>query len=149
MAKRILITTISVLLGIVAGMVVMMALHFASMLVYPLPDNIDFMSQDPANQEQLKAWFGTLPAGAFVLAAASHGLGCMAGAVVAMVLSGRRSLLPPGIVGVFFTIGGIMNLSSIPHPTWFPFVDVPIYLVLALLAGYMLLRRGDPKESNP
>ena len=106
------------------------------------------MSQEPENQERLKEWFGTLPAGAFLLAIASHGLGCMAGAFVAMFISGRRSLVPPLTVGVFFTICGIMNLSSIPHPSWFPFADLPVYLVLALVAGLLLKRKRNGNEGN-
>lgn len=82
-----------------------------------------------------------------MLATASHGLGCMAGAAVAMLLSGRRSLIPPLIVGVFFMICGIMNLSSIPHPAWFPYVDLPVYLILALTAGLLLQRK--PAEAPP
>ena len=38
MAKRVLLGVIGVVLGIVAGMIFMMALHMASTLVYPLPD---------------------------------------------------------------------------------------------------------------
>ncbi len=67
----------------------------------------------------------------------------MAGAVVATLVSGRRSLVPPVVVGAFFTLGGIMNLASIPHPAWFPYADLPVYLVLALVAGLLLKRKGD------
>jgi hypothetical protein len=143
MALRVVLGVFGVLLGIVGGMVLMMGLHMASTLAYPLPEGVDFMSPEPENQARLTEWFGTLPAGAFLLAIACHGLGCMAGALIAMLVSGRRSLLPPLIVGVFFTVGGIMNLSSIPHPAWFPFVDLPVYLILALLAGFLLKRTEE------
>ena len=143
MAKQVLFAVIGVVLGIVAGMIFMMSLHLATTLVYPLPEGVDFMSQELENQARLEEWFGTLPTGAFLLAIACHGLGCMAGAFVAMLVSGRRSLVPPLIVGVFFTACGIMNLSSIPHPFWFPFVDLPAYLVLALIAGLLLKRKGN------
>ena len=96
---------------------------------------------------RLHEWFGTLPAAAFLLATACHGLGCMAGAVVAMLVSGRHSLVPALVIGVFFTACGAMNLSSIPHPAWFPFVDVPSYLILALVAGVLLKRKPD--EETP
>ena len=145
MRKTILLTIVGIVAGIVAGMIVMMALHAASTVIYPPPEGVDFMSQDPANLEKLNAWFDTLPTGAFLLATVCHGLGCMAGAAVATLISGRRSLLPAVVIGVFFTIGGIMNLSSVPHPAWFPFVDVPVYLVLALAAGLALKR--SPAES--
>lgn len=141
MVKQVMIVVVAVIIGSIVGSVVMMALHFASMLVYPIPEGIDFVSQDPDNIEKLEKWFETLPAGAFLLASASHGIGCMAGAAVAMLITGRRSLVAPLIVGILFTIGGIMNLSSVPHPAWFPFVDVPIYLILAGIAGVGLKRQ--------
>ncbi|MDH3584572.1 MAG: hypothetical protein OER86_10190 [Phycisphaerae bacterium] len=142
MNRPVLKVILAVVLGIVAGMAVMMSLHLASTLVYPLPDGVSFMSQEPENVARLNAWFGTLPAGAFVLAIICHGLGCMAGAVVAMLISGRRSLVPALVVGVIFTACGVMNLSSIPHPSWFPFADLPAYLLLALVAGLLLKRKG-------
>lgn len=141
--KHILLLIVANILGIVCGAVSMMGLHFASMIVYPIPEGVDFMSQDPDNLKKLQDWFASLPAGAFILAAASHGLGCMIGAIVATLISGRRSLLPAGLIGLFFTVGGVMNLSSIPHPGWFPVVDLPLYLILSLTAGRLLLRKAD------
>ncbi len=148
MDKRVLVGVLGVVLGIAAGMILMMSLHWASTFVYPLPEGVDFMSQEPENQARLNEWCGTLPTGAFILAIACHGLGCMAGAFVAMLVSGRRSLIPPLVVGVFFTGCGIMNLSSVPHPAWFPFVDLPVYLVLALVAGLLLRRKCDPAPAD-
>ena len=142
MSKQVILGVVGVVVGIAVGMIFMMSLHMASTVVYPLPEGVDFMSQEPANMERLQEWFGTLPAGAFVLAIVCHGLGCMAGAFVAMLVSGRRSMGPPLIVGVLFTVCGAMNLSSIPHPSWFPFADLPIYLILAFVAG-VLLKRAD------
>lgn len=143
MTERICIGILCVILGIVVGMGAMMSLHYASMLIYPTPEGVDFMSQEPENVKRLQEWFATLPAAAFVLATLSHGLGCMAGAAVAMLVSGRRSLVTPVIIGIFFTVGGIMNLAAIPHPAWFPFVDVPIYLVLSVVAGLALKRKSE------
>lgn len=107
------------------------------------------MDQSPEGMKRMQEWFGTLPTGAFLLATLCHGLGCMSGAVIATFISGRRSLIAPGIVGVLFTVAGIMNLSSIPHPSWFPFVDVPIYLIFALTAGALLTRKDSSLESPP
>lgn len=142
---RVLLGVMGVVAGVVVGMAVMMALHMASTLVYPLPEGVDFASTDPESQERLNAWFATLPAGAFALAIVAHGLGCMAGAAIAMLIAGRRTLLPAIVIGVFFTICGALNLASVPHPAWFPFVDLPVYLILALTAG-LLLKRNHREE---
>jgi hypothetical protein len=142
MAKRILLGLLGVVLGFIAGAVVMTVLHMASGLVYPPPEGLDMWSQEPEQLERMREWFSTLPAGAFLLAILVHGLGCMGGAVVAMLIAGRRSLWPAVIVGVLFTAAGVINLTSIPHPSWFPYVDLPVYMVLALVAG-VLLRRSE------
>ena len=142
MAKRVVVGVIGVVLGIAVGMGFMMSLHLASTLIYPLPEGVTFTGQDPENVARMKEWFGTLPAGAFLVATICHGLGCVVGAIVAMFVSGRRSLVPAVIIGVVFTACGAMNLSSLPHPAWFPFIDLPVYLVFALVAGLLLKRKG-------
>lgn len=142
MIKQIGRNVLAVVVGTVIGMAAMTALHRLSGLVYPMPAGVDPMSSDPAQQAQLKAWFATLPAGAFVLATLAHGAGSLIAALVATLIEGRKSLRPAIIVGVLFTIAGIMNLREIPHPAWFGWVDLPVYLPLAVLAGLGLRRRG-------
>ncbi len=149
MGKPVLLGFLGVVVGTIVGMFIMMGLHMASTVVYPPPEGVDFMDQSPEGMKRLQEWFGTLPAGAFLLATFCHGLGCMSGAIIAAFISGRRTLVPVGIVGVIFTLGGIMNLSSIPHPSWFPFVDVPIYLIFAMTAGALLMRKDSSPESPP
>lgn len=141
--KRVLMGVLGVVIGIVVGSTVMIALHLASHVIYPLPEDVDFMSMEPENREKLAEFIGTLPAGAFVLTVLAHGLGCMAGAFVATLVSGRRSMVPALVIGVFYTIGGVMSLQDIPHPAWFPYADLPIYLILAFVAGKLLVRKGE------
>jgi hypothetical protein len=136
---------VAVIVGMIAGMILMNVLHFASTTVYPVPEDVDMYSTEPAERKKVAAWVETLPAGAFVWALLAHGLGAMSGAAVATLLAKRRSLVPGLVVGALFTIGGIFNLMAIPHPTWFMILDVPIYLVLAYLAGRWL-RRPDGAE---
>ena len=145
MGKRVLMNVVGVVVGVPLGMILMMGLHFLSGLVYPAPEGVDMMSSEPDQVEAVKAWMATLPAGAFLLAALAHGLGCMGGAAIATLIAGRRSMVAAIVVGVLFTFAGIMNLMMMPHPSWFPFLDMPIYLVLALVAG-KLLRRAPATE---
>ena len=121
---------VGLVVGAIVGMVVMMGLHLASTLIYVPPEDVEFMSQEPENLERMNEWFRSLPAGAFIVAALCHGLGCLAGAMTAMFIAGRHSLVAPLIIAAFFTLGGIMNMQELPHPGWFPFLDLPIYFVL-------------------
>ena len=148
--KRVAIGIAAVVVGTLLGMVVMTGLHSASALVYPPPEGIDLMSSDPLKQALARAWMETLPAGAFVLAWMAHWMGCMSGAAIASLIDGRRSIVPAAVVGALFTVAGILNLREIPHPSWFGFVDVPSYLLVALIAGKLLLRQpsGSPPRSG-
>lgn len=129
---------LGVIVGFVVGSVVMMVCHIATQPLYPPPDGLDVM--DPDQREAVKAWMKTLPAGAYVVAALCHWVGCAAGAIVAMLIAGRTSLRPAIITGVAFTIAGVINVMSVPHPGWFPFVDIPGYLLVAWLVGTWLLK---------
>lgn len=144
MGKTILKTVLAVVAGGVIGSVVMMLCHFATMPLYPPPEGLDVM--DPEQREAVTAWMGTLPDGAFVVAALCHWIGTAAGAVVAMLITRRRSLRPAFLVGVLFTLAGVYNVTMMPHPTWFPYVDFPGYLIAALLIGKLMVRAPQPAQ---
>lgn len=147
MGKRILMTVLGVLLGGLGGTIVMMACHFATMPLYPPPEGLDIM--DPAQEEAVHAWMATLPGRAFLVAAICHWIGTAAGAAIAMLITGRRSTGPALIVGALFTVAGITNLVSVPHPAWFPYVDLPGYLLVAALVGKWLVRTPSAVEMAP
>lgn len=131
---------IGVIVGLLVGSAVNMGIVVFSWTLYPAPEGIDPWSSDPAMQEKAMAWIGTLPAGAFLWAWVAHWAGALAGAAVAILIHGRRSYVPGLIVGGLFTLGGIANLFMIPCPVWFPFLDLPSYLLVAWLAGKWLVR---------
>ncbi len=126
-------------LGFLAGSVAMMLCHFATMPLFPPPDGVE--PWNPDHREQVLEWMKTLPDSAFIVAAFCHWIGATVGALVGMLVGGRGSMLPAWLVGGAFTIAGIMNLAQAPHPAWFPFVDLPGYLIVAFLVGRLLLRR--------
>jgi hypothetical protein len=132
---------LGVILGFVGGSAAMMACHYATMPLYPPPDGLDVM--DPGQREAVQEWMKTLPDGAFVVAALCHWLGTAVGAAIAMFVAGRHSIRPALVIGVLFTVAGIMNVMQVPHPTWFPFVDAPGYLIVAWLVGKALVRPAD------
>jgi len=132
---------VGVIVGIPVGMAFMMFLHWLTTFVYPMPSGVELGNPDPENMARVNEWLGTLPAGAFLLATICHGFGCMLGAVIATFVSSRQSLIPAIVVGVVFTAFGIANLFSIPHPSWFPIVDVPVYLVFAVAVGLKLKKK--------
>lgn len=137
---------VGLVLGFIGGAVAMMACHMATTLVYPPPEGLDVM--DPGQKDAFNAWLETLPDGAFVLTALCHWIGAAVGAVIAMFVAGRRSLWPALIIGGLFMLGGIMNAMQIPHPAWYPWVDIPGYPIVGFLIGKLLVRPSAEDSSG-
>ena len=138
---------LAVVVGFLVGSAVMMGMHMATAGLYPPPEGLDVY--DPDQREAVKEWMKTLPDGAFVVAAIAHWIGCAAGVAIAMLITLRRSMRPAWILGGLFLVAGIINVSQVPHPGWFPFVDIPGYLVVAWLVGTCMLRKSDAPPDAP
>jgi hypothetical protein len=149
MGKLYVMTTVGVVVGMFLGMVLLMACHLATQPLYPLPEGVSMM--DPADEAEIKVWMETLPDSAFVLALFCHWIGTAGGAALAMLISGRKWIIPALIVGALFTLAGVANVMSAPHPGWFPYVDTPGYLLAAWLTGRLLLRTpsSQPEFGSP
>jgi hypothetical protein len=125
-----------VLLGWLVGSAVMMALHFATTLIYPLPEGVSLWDMDA-----LRAVAATMPAGAWLLASLEHAIGTLVGAWLAARLAGRSPLIQALIVGALFLLGGVVNLLQLKPPLWWIWpVDLGLYPVAALI-GFILARR--------
>src|SRR5262245_39915449 len=125
-----------VLLGWLVGSAVMMALHFASMLIYPLPEGVSLW-----DREALLAAAAAMPAGAWLLVSLAHGIGTWVGAWLAARLASRAPLIHALIIGGIFSVGGIVNLLQMRPPLWWVWpADLAMYPVAALI-GFILARR--------
>lgn len=128
-----------VVLGWIVGSMVMMALHFLSLLVYPLPEGTDWM-----NPESMKTAMAAMPTGAWLAASLAHMVGAFAGAWLAASLAGRAPLIHALIIGAIFLAGGIMNLSNLQPPEsmqWIWVVDLAIVPVAAVFGGLLARKK--------
>ena len=130
----------SIVLGISIGMIIMMLMHYLSMLFYPLPEGVSMSDAEKFNQ-----YLETAPAGAFILALISHAIGAFTSSILSVKIACSKewvskniSLSIPIIVGSIFTISGYLNLNGIPHPDWFV-VDLLFYFPAAYF-GYKLVK---------
>jgi len=125
-----------VVLGLVAGMIVNMAFVILNTSVFfPLPPGTDM--NDPV---QFKAYLATLPQTAYVLVLVAHVGMSFVGAWVAARLAGSHPMVLALVVGVLSLLAGIGNAMQVPLPTWM-YVEFPLYLVVAWLAGRMVTGR--------
>jgi hypothetical protein len=125
---------IAVIVGLLAGMAVNMALIVLNTSVlYPAPEGMDMM-----NPDEMNAYVATLPAMAFVVVMAAHLGQAFVGGWVAAKLGSSRPIQLAMVIGIFSLVGGIMNMMTITEgPAWMA-IELPLYLVVAWLAGRMV-----------
>tara|TARA_R110002072_G_scaffold101524_5_gene223534 strand:- start:5636 stop:6046 length:411 start_codon:yes stop_codon:yes gene_type:complete len=125
---------LAVLLGIVAGMAANMALIYASLALYPLPEGLD-----PKDTEAYNGYLESLPATAFVIIMLAHVGQAFVGGWVAAKTGASRPMLLAMIIGVLSLAGGIAAMTIYHGPAWMK-IELPLYLLVAWLAGTMVCK---------
>lgn len=122
---------LAILAGFAAGFVVHMALLYLGMSIIPGPPGIDPM--DPQSIIDNAHLFENKH---FVFPFIAHAGGTLASGIVAAKLAANNGMRLALGLGAFWLIGGIMNLMSIPHPTWFAVLDLTVaYIPMGWLGG--------------
>lgn len=119
--------------GIVVGSIVNGGIIVLSSSIIDYPDGFN-----PMDQESFEKYKDLIPVTGYYMALAAHALETLIGAfIVAKFVTTKNSWFAIGIA-VFFLLGGIANLFSIPHPAWFAPTDLIVsYLPMGLL-GWIL-----------
>ncbi len=128
----------SVIVGFVAGAVVIMAVEAVSQAIYPLPPGVD-----PKNPEALRAYMAVVPTGALLLVLLAWALGAFAGGLVASRLAGRAPLGHALAAASILLAGGIVNMLMIPHPAWFWVAGIAVFFPAAYLGARLLGNRRE------
>ena len=117
--------------GIVVGSAVNMGLITISGSIIPLPEGVD-----PSNMESLKASMHLFEAQHFIFPFLAHALGTFAGAFLAALIAASHKMKFALSIGLFFMIGGIINVFMLPSPLWFTIVDLAgAYIPMGLIGG--------------
>jgi len=131
----------AVILGMIVGMAVNMALVMLNTYVlFPMPAGLEMSDAAGFN-----AYIATLPSSAFILVLAAHlGQSFFGGWAAARVCASHPMRIAM-IVGVLSLVGGILNMMSIKGPDWL-YVELPLYLIVAWLAGRIEVNRRAKLE---
>ena len=131
------------LIGVLLGMIGMMAMHYLSMVFYPLPEGVTM-----ENADELNGYMKTAPLGALILVIISHAIGSLVGALVATLLSQISKWKNSStfkyqyiIIGIIFTYAGWYNLETLTHPNWFT-IDLLFYLPAAYLGHKLAAKKN-------
>ena len=123
-------SVLGVFVGAVAAGIVIGAVEGVGHLIYPLPPGVDM-----ADAESLRAAMADVPAGALLIRLLGWGLGSLAGGWVAALVAGRSPMTHAFVVGLILTAAGISNLMVMPHPAWFLFLGLLIFMPAALVGA--------------
>lgn len=135
---------IGTVVGYVVGSIVNLAIIMVNAALYPAPEGLDMFAMDPESQKAQGEFINSLPALSFIIAWVAHWGGAFVGSLVATLIAGRRSYIPAIIISVLFTLGGLYIITQVASgPPWFPFLDLPSYLIFGLLAARLVMRKDD------
>ena len=122
------------------GSIVNMGIITIGPSIIPVPEGVD-----PTDIESLKANMHLFKPINFVTPFLAHALGTLVGALIAAKFTTTQHLYFALGIGAFFSIGGIMVLQMLPHPTWYAVLDLGLaYLPMGWL-GWKL--SGNPKTA--
>lgn len=136
--------TFAVVLGLLAGGVLVAAIQMISVIQNPMPEGLEL-----SDKKGMAEFVSQLPTSAFAIVLIAHAFGALFGAFVSTLVMKQKWLVGTLIIGFAFLLGGISNLISIPHPDWFKFVDLASYFPAAFIgawAGKRWLSRRNLEE---
>ncbi len=120
-------TFLATIAGLITGGVMIWALEALGHQLFPVPFKVD-----PNNLEDLKYLMLKVPIESLIATVVAHVVGVFTGMCVAFVIQ-KESLIPLYVIGGLFLMSTALNLTMIPHPTWFNVADLSGVLLTSLL----------------
>jgi len=125
-------TILGVLLGLLAGFVVVAGIEYLGHSLFPLPEKMDM-----TNMANVELYLEKIPFGALLMVILAHFFGSASAIFTALKVSKKN--LAAYIVGVLFFAATVANLFIIPHPTWFTVSDV-VAIIIAMILVFKYLK---------
>ncbi len=127
---------IAVVIGVFAGGILNMGLIMISGSIIAPPEGAI-----TTTMEGLKESLHLFEPKHFIMPFLAHALGTLFGAFVTAIIVNDHKIKFALVIGVWFLIGGIMNILMLPSPTWFTILDLTLaYIPMAYLGGSIALK---------
>lgn len=129
---------LAVIVGLVVGSFVNGGIITLSPSIIPPPEGTD-----NATMEGLIASMHLYEPKHFVFPFLAHSLGTFAGAFLTAWIAATHQLKLALVIGLFFLMGGIYMVASLPSPLWFSVLDLVIaYIPMAYFGGRLALLKN-------
>jgi len=129
---------LGVLAGVAVGGLVNMGIIMISGSVIAPPEGADVTTM-----EGLQASMHLFEPKHFLMPFLAHALGTLVGAYITALMATTKKMYFALGIGVWYLLGGTINVLMLPSPTWFTCIDlIGAYLPMAYLAGKFAMRKG-------
>ncbi len=127
---------LAVIVGLIIGSIVNMGIIMISGSIIPPPEGGDITTM-----EGLKATMHLFKPKHFIFPFLAHALGTLVGAFVATKIAATRKQLMALLIGVFFLIGGSVNISMLGGPMWFNALDLILAYIPMAYFGWLFAKK--------
>ncbi len=122
---------IAVIGGIIIGGIINMSLIYLGPVIISLPEGADVTTK-----EGLEMAMPLLQPQHYIFPFLAHALGTLSGSIFAGMVAATNRDRNAWIVGLFFLMGGVANVTMLPSPTWFNVLDLGLaYIPMAYFGG--------------
>ena len=122
---------LAVISGAILGSVVNMGIITVSGSIIPPPEGVYITTM-----EGLKSAMHLMEPRHFIFPFLAHALGTLVGAFLAALIAATYKMKFALLIGIFFLIGGTVNIFLLPSPTWFTILDLAgAYIPMAWMGG--------------
>ena len=126
---------LSVVAGLVVGMIVIGLVEGLGHLFFPPPEGLDM-----SDMEVVAEYIKTAPILSLLWVILAWFIGAFAGGAVATMVNKDADRMPAYLVGGILTLSGILNIVMIPHPIWF-WLGILVFLPAALAGRKVIVDR--------
>jgi len=127
---------LSIIAGIVAGIIVLFCVELVGHLISPPP------AFDVNDLEAMKAYTANAPAFIFIMLILAYMAGSFAGGFIAGSIARQKKLDNALTVGGVLLGLGTYNLFSLPHPTWVIVFGIVVFIPCAWIGGKLAEKRA-------
>ena len=129
---------LAVILGIIIGSALNMGIIMISGSIIPAPDGADVTTM-----KGLKESIHLFQPKHFIFPFLAHASGSLLGAFITAIIAANHKMKFALGIGVFFLIGGVVNVLMLPSPSWFIVLDLAgAYIPMAWM-GWKLTQRNQ------
>tara|TARA_R110002049_G_scaffold296540_3_gene484714 strand:+ start:1855 stop:2265 length:411 start_codon:yes stop_codon:yes gene_type:complete len=134
--KNILRNILAMVIGLFVGGTVNMGIITISGSIIPPPEGAD-----TTTMEGLKAAMELFEIKHFIFPFLAHAIGTLVGALLASLIAVSHQLKLAMVIGIFFLIGGITMVLSVPSPLWFTIVDLGLAYIPMAWIGWRITEK--------